>query len=163
MSNTTGSATGDSVVVAGSGTLSGSGIIAGEVLVGNGIDHRGVIAPGAALGTTATLTIQSLLLFQPLGTYSCKLDTKAASADMIIANGVVIFVDSDVEFQLASVGNQRVALGTVFTVINNTDTGPINGVFTNLPDGGLVTAGRNTFQASYEGGDGNDMTLTVVE
>ncbi len=32
----------------------------------------------------------------------------------------------------------------------------------NLPDGGSITVGNNTFQASYEGGDGNDLTLTVV-
>jgi hypothetical protein len=25
-----------------------------------------------------------------------------------------------------------------------------------------VTIGSNTFQANYEGGDGNDLTLTVV-
>ena len=39
---------------------------------------------------------------------------------------------------------------------------PIIGTFMNLPDGGTITAGNNTFQANYEGGDGNDLTLTVV-
>ena len=39
---------------------------------------------------------------------------------------------------------------------------PIIGTFMNLPDGGTITAGSNTFQANYEGGDGNDLTLTVV-
>ena len=34
--------------------------------------------------------------------------------------------------------------------------------FSNLPDGSTVTIGSNTFQADYEGGDGNDLTLTVV-
>ena len=32
----------------------------------------------------------------------------------------------------------------------------------NLPDGSTFTAGRNNYQASYEGGTGNDLTLTVV-
>lgn len=31
-----------------------------------------------------------------------------------------------------------------------------------IPDGGSITLGNNTFQASYSGGDGNDLTLTVV-
>jgi len=31
-----------------------------------------------------------------------------------------------------------------------------------LPDGGIITIGANNFQANYEGGDGNDLTLTVV-
>jgi hypothetical protein len=32
-----------------------------------------------------------------------------------------------------------------------------------LADGGTITVGNNTYQASYEGGDGNDLTLTVVQ
>ena len=51
---------------------------------------------------------------------------------------------------------------TVFTVINNTSVTPISGNFANLPDGSFLTSGGNTFQATYEGGDGNDLTLTVV-
>ena len=39
---------------------------------------------------------------------------------------------------------------------------PISGTFSNLPDGGIVTINGNNFQASYEGGDGNDLTLTLV-
>jgi len=52
--------------------------------------------------------------------------------------------------------------GTTFTVINNTAATPISGVFANLADGGTVTVGNNAFQANYEGGDGNDLTLTVL-
>jgi hypothetical protein len=47
-------------------------------------------------------------------------------------------------------------------VINNTSATPIAGRFGNLPDGATVTVGSNTFLANYEGGDGNDLTLTVV-
>ena len=50
----------------------------------------------------------------------------------------------------------------VLTVIDNTSADPISGTFSNLPDGGMITAGSNTFQADYEGGTGNDLTLTVV-
>jgi hypothetical protein len=50
----------------------------------------------------------------------------------------------------------------VFTAISNTSTTPIAGTFGNLADGSTVTIGVNTFQASYSGGDGNDLTLTVV-
>ena len=52
--------------------------------------------------------------------------------------------------------------GTVFTVINNTATTPIAGTFSNLPDGSTFAANGNTYQVSYQGGDGNDLTLTVV-
>jgi hypothetical protein len=46
--------------------------------------------------------------------------------------------------------------------INNSLANPISGTFSNLPDGGIVTIDGNNFQASYEGGDGNDLTLAVV-
>jgi hypothetical protein len=52
--------------------------------------------------------------------------------------------------------------GTVLTVISNTSADPISGTFANLPDGGIVTVNGNNLQASYSGGDGNDLTLTVV-
>jgi hypothetical protein len=39
---------------------------------------------------------------------------------------------------------------------------PIIGTFANLPDGSIFAFGRNNYQASYCGGDGNDLTLTVA-
>jgi hypothetical protein len=48
------------------------------------------------------------------------------------------------------------------TAINNTSPTAISGTFTNLLDGRLFNVGRNKCQVSYEGGDGNDLTLTVV-
>jgi hypothetical protein len=53
--------------------------------------------------------------------------------------------------------------GLTLTVISNTSATPIAGTFANLPDGGIITIDGNNFQASYEGGDGNDLTLTVVQ
>ena len=53
--------------------------------------------------------------------------------------------------------------GPAFTAIGNTAGGqPDHGTFVNLADGSTITVGSNTFQANYEGGDGNDLTLTVV-
>lgn len=47
-------------------------------------------------------------------------------------------------------------------MISNTSATPIVGLFGNLPDGGILTVTGNNFQANYEGGDGNDLTLKVV-
>ncbi len=56
--------------------------------------------------------------------------------------------------------------GTVLTVIHNTGTTPINGTFTNLPNGGTITATYNgiayAFTANYSGGAGYDLTLTLT-
>jgi len=53
-------------------------------------------------------------------------------------------------------------LGAVFEKTDNTAATQITGPFINLADGSTFTGGSNTFQASYEGGDGYDLTLTVV-
>jgi len=52
--------------------------------------------------------------------------------------------------------------GTLFTAISNTSANPISGTFSNVADGAIVNIGGTNFQADYEGGDGNDLTLTVV-
>jgi hypothetical protein len=46
--------------------------------------------------------------------------------------------------------------------ISNTSVNPTSGTFINLADGAIVNIGGVNFQADYEGGDGNDLTLTVV-
>ncbi len=52
--------------------------------------------------------------------------------------------------------------GVTLTVVDNTSTSVIDGTFANLPDGSILTANGNSFLVTYEGGDGNDLTLTVV-
>ena len=59
-------------------------------------------------------------------------------------------------------GSALLPTGTVFTAVDNTAATPIAGTFANLADGSTFTAGSNVFQADYQGGDGNDLTLTVV-
>ena len=78
----------------------------------------------------------------------------------MIANGVTI--DSGAKFSLRPSGNNALTSGQVFTVISNTSASPIVGTFHNLADGAIVTVNGNNLQASYTGGDGNDLTLTVV-
>ncbi|OYW76315.1 MAG: hypothetical protein B7Z37_09475 [Verrucomicrobia bacterium 12-59-8] len=56
--------------------------------------------------------------------------------------------------------------GLILTLVNNTGFTPIFGTFIGLPEGAAVTAtiGAQTrlFVISYNGGDGNDITLTAV-
>ena len=37
----------------------------------------------------------------------------------------------------------------------------ISATFANLPDGAILSVNVNSLKASYEGGDGNDLTLTA--
>jgi hypothetical protein len=86
-------------------------------------------------------------------------NSSTPAADLVIANGVRI-LGAQIVFN--DVGSATLSSGTMFIVISNTSRKPINGTFANLADGGTITVGANTFQANYEGGDGNDLTLTVV-
>jgi hypothetical protein len=108
----------------------------------------------------ATLIIQSALTFKADATYSYKLNTKRTKADQVVATGLSI--QNGALFVFQSIAQKRLSAGTTFTAISNTSANPISGTFANLPDASTFTAGRNSYQVSYSGGDGNDLTLTIV-
>ena len=89
-----------------------------------------------------------------------ELNSSTAQADEVIGNGSVI--SAGAQFTLADLGGVTLPIGTTFIVISNTATTPIAGAFSDLADGATITLGTNHLQASYSGGDGNDLTLTVV-
>jgi autotransporter-associated beta strand protein len=160
VSNNTDSGTGTGSVQVNAGTLSGSGIIGGTVTVGTGSGRGATLAP--AVGQTQeNLTIQSALIFQSDATYrySFKANGTRTKADRVTAKGVTI--NSGAAFSLRGQANGILSPGLVITVISNTAATPISGTFSNLPDGGIVNVNGNNLRASYTGGDGNDLTLTV--
>ena len=158
--NTSDSGTGTGAVSVEEGALGGRGIIAGAVTVGTGSGPGAILSPGLGGNSIGTLTIQSTLQFNSDATYRCALNSNVATADEVIANGITI--DGGGLFSITDRGATTLAPGTVFTIIDNTAAIATVGTFSNLPDGSTITVGNNTFQASYEGGDGNDLTLTVV-
>ena len=160
VNNKIGSATGTGVVRVNAGGLGGQGIVAGLVTIGTGSGTGAVLAPSIGSNRLAILTLQNALTFKADSTYSYNLNTNNARADQIIARGVTI--QGGAQFSLQSLGNRRLPIGTVFTAISNTSTNPIIGTFSNLADGTTFTSGRNNYQVSYSGGDGSDLTLTVV-
>lgn len=85
--------------------------------------------------------------------------TFQSAATVPITTTAFTITGSDLNLTL----NFAPAAGTL-TVIHNTGAGAISGRFTNLPDGGTITATYNSvpysFTANYAGGDGNDLTLT---
>jgi autotransporter-associated beta strand protein len=155
-----GSGTGRSAVLVNGGRLGGTGLITGAVTVGSGSGSGAFLSPGPNKVRVGTLTIQHALSFHPDGTYEFSLNSDMTVADNVLANGVTI--DAGAQFAFTSVGTAILPAGTAFTVISNTAVTPIAGTFANLADGSTVVIGSNTYQVSYSGGDGNDLTLTVV-
>jgi autotransporter-associated beta strand protein len=162
VNNRQGSGTGSGPVQINGRRLVGKGTIAGAVTVGTGIGSGAVLSPGYLHGANklGALTIQSTLTFNSDATYEAELNSSSTTADEVIANGATI--NSGAQFSFADLGTGTLPPGTVFTVIDNTAATPIAGTFSNLPDGSMFTINGNTYQVNYEGGDGNDLTLTVV-
>ena len=160
VNNTSGSGTGTGAVQVNAGTLGGKGTIAGDVTVGDGSGRGAVLSPGETAVRRGTLTIQSTLTFNSDASYDFGLNSSNATADEVVALGVTI--NSGAQFSFTDFGGNTLTPGTVFTVIDNTSAAPIAGTFSNLPNGSMFTVSGNTYQVNYEGGDGNDLTLTVV-
>jgi autotransporter-associated beta strand protein len=159
--NLTGSATGTGPVAVNAGTLGGNGIITGTVTIGTGSGPGAVLAPAAKTTKKLTLTIQRALTLKSDATYIYTFRAKSnkARTDLVIANAVTI---NRARIDLEGIIAGEVKLGTTLTVISNTGANPISGTFSNLADGAIVNVGGTNFQADYQGGDGNDLTLTVV-
>ena len=160
ISNTTGSATGAGPVHVNRGALIGTGNIAGTVTVG-GTAGNASLAPGAGLafGQVGTITLQSPLTFGARARYKADLSSTTAKADEVVAPGVRI--SRRARIVIDDLGNSALTPGTVFTLISDTGATPIAGTFSNLADNSTLTVGANTYLVSYEGGNGNDLTLTV--
>jgi autotransporter-associated beta strand protein len=161
--NPTGSPLGTGPVRINNGTLSGGGRIAGPVTVGNGKGLFGILIPGTGLGRALdTITVQNKLRFNADGNCYLDLNSDTLGGDRVEARGVTIDVTGSV-ISVGDIGDTTLPAGTVFTLINNTANTPITGTFSNLPDGSTLTIRSNTYQVNYAGGDGNDLTLAVVQ
>jgi autotransporter-associated beta strand protein len=161
VANPTGSGTGTGTINVNAGTLGGSGIIAGATTIGTGGGASAFLAPAIGTRKQASLTIQDALSFNSDATYTYTFKAKKnkAKTDKVIANGVTI---NGASLNLVGQTQGSLKQGLRLTLISNTSANPISGTFSNLPDGGIIAINGNNFQASYEGGDGNDITLTVV-
>jgi hypothetical protein len=162
VSNKTGSATGTGAVQIDGGVLGGAGIISGAVTIGTGFGTGATIAPAVFTNKQQALTIRGALTIKSDATYAYTFKAKGnkARTDKVTAHGVTINGAG-----LAFTGQVQSTLtpGLTLTVISNTSASPISGTFANVPDGAVVTIAAGTkFLANYEGGDGNDFTLTVV-
>jgi hypothetical protein len=155
----TGSAVGTGPVQIFNGTLAGTGRIPNSVVVGTGSSANATLDP--QFTGTHTLSIRKNLLFRGDAILTIRLNARPPVGTRVVARGVRIESGGVINV-LSLAGNHALPIGTVYSVLENTFTQPIIGTFANLPDGGIITVGTDKLQANYSGGDGNDLTLTVV-
>lgn len=159
--NTSGSGTGTGAVQVDSGALGGFGTISGAVTIGHNDPGNGAfLIPGQTVGHPGTLTILNSLTFASDGFFNVGLG-RDSIASKVVANAVTI--QEGAQFAFANNHGVSAPVGTVLTVIDNTAATPIAGEFENLPQGFVFTDHGNKFVVTYEGGDGNDLTLTSVQ
>lgn len=97
------------------------------------------------------------------GNYSLQLRGPVAGTDysqVVISNSVSL----DGDLYLAMDENFFPRVGDRFTIIENRGSQPVSGIFNYLSEGGTFPFDNGyVLQISYRGGDGNDVTLTVVQ
>jgi autotransporter-associated beta strand protein/autotransporter passenger strand-loop-strand repeat protein len=149
-----GSVADSAIQVESGGTIGGTGTV-GAVTV----DSGGTFAPSdPAQFTVASLSLTSGANFdeQIAGT-----SAGAGGYDQtIVGNGGTVSLGNatlDLSFD-----SFQASVGQVFEIIDNEGSSAVSGSFNGLAQGATFEADGDTFQISYTGGTGNDVTLTVM-
>lgn len=163
-----GSAVSGSLVLNGTGSMlvNNTGAVNVPVIVNS--PAIASVSNGGALG--ATLNSGSTLDVQPGSFFSLgALTLNAGSQTNFVLNGTASGSFSQLWFsnfpKLGGTLNVSrgftPAPGTVITIGNNVSANPISGTFAGLPEGSTINVQGQDFVISYQGGDGNDLTLTA--
>ncbi|WPZ34021.1 DUF4347 domain-containing protein [Thalassobaculum sp. OXR-137] len=141
---------GGTYTVASGATLGGTSTFSTAVTVANG----GTIAPGNSPGiiSTGNLTLAS----GSTATMEIDGNTAGTGYDQIKVTGTVTLSNATLNATLG----YTPASGDVYTLIDNDGVDAVTGAFDGLAEGATLTIGGSTFQISYLGGTGNDVTLT---
>jgi fibronectin-binding autotransporter adhesin len=139
--------------------LGGSGVLKAPVIV-----VSGTVNPGNSI-TTAALTVNSLNFNNLNATMVFDLNGEIAGTQydqlVIPSTGGGVTLNGATLVLVLGMGYSP-AVGTVFTIIDRRSSGAIAGTFNGLSEGATVTSAGTNFTISYVGGDGNDITLTVL-
>ena len=137
-------------------TLSGIGEFEGELFVASGSE----VSPGLSPGQ---LSVESLE-FKTGSILNIELNGVTAGTDYDQISTDFIDLDDDsnggatLEISLGYVP----AINDSFIIIELSDVFPISNHFYNLPEGTSFSADETLYSITYEGGDGNDVVLTVI-
>ncbi|NBO93892.1 MAG: hypothetical protein EBV06_16525, partial [Planctomycetia bacterium] len=144
---------GGTSVIAG-GTLETSGTITGNV--NNGGTVKLISSPGT-MNVNGNFTSTGSLgigITRPITTA-----TASINYDQVNVTGAVSLNGT---LGLSFSGSGSIADRQVFTVVNNDGADPVSGTFSGLVNGSTFTANGQSWVIFYDGGTGNDVTLTTV-
>jgi autotransporter-associated beta strand protein len=138
------------VMVNGTATLMGDGVIGDLEVFGN-------VRPGSS---PAILTCSNLLFHSSAADYFVELNgaTPGSGYDQLKARGGVALSNVTLHVTL---GFQS-AISNNFTIIDNDGSDAVTTTFNGLAQGATLTANGIPFRVSYSGGSGNDVVLTQL-
>lgn len=85
---------------------------------------------------------------------------EGVSDELIVREGSVTLTGATLLLPSGTINGA--AVGQSITLIDNQGPHPVAGTFAGLPGGATVRVGRQDFRIRYDGGDGNDVTLTAL-
>ncbi len=140
------------------GILYGTGTINDPLTIAEGSLGAGPIGPGILNTASVSFNDNSTLKVNLRGTIpgsSAGYSQLRVDGNVTIANNVTLDVNALLGF-VPSVDDS-------FVVIDNDGADPISGIFAGLEDGYVMVVADRVLQVDYQGGDGNDLELTVVD
>ncbi len=110
------------------------------------------------------MSVSGNAVFGPSANYQTTLSTTVAGLKntRLDVAGTVTLGSSTLVTQIINGGDPNAHLGDSIVIINTGGTAPVQGTFNGLPEGSVYIHSPTNFRVSYIGGDGNDVTLTVV-
>jgi hypothetical protein len=144
------------VTVGNGGTLGGTGT-AGVVTVESG----GTFAPGdPSTFTAASLTLNSGAAFDEQIGGPAPGTGGAGGYDQTVVESDGTISLGGATLNVSLVNNFTPSVGDSFTIINNETGSPVSGTFAGLAQDATFNVDGDLFQISYDGGSGQDVTLT---
>ena len=146
-----GSQPSSAVIVSNVGTLGGSGRV-GSITANNGI-----IAPGASTGilTCGNLTMDASDIFS----VELNGNTPGSGHDQLNVLGTVSLGGAGLNVTASPF---TPVVGQPLVIINNDGSDAVSGTFGGLANGGHLAINGFLFRLNYNGGSGNDVTLTLT-
>lgn len=141
------------VIVHNGGTLKGTGTV-GDTTVNSGGKLAPGLSPGCLNTGNLTFTEGAIYDFEIAGNEQCtEYDQIRVTGTVTLGNGTLnTILPAGVELEK----------DMIFLIINNDESDAVDGTFLDLAEGATVNVNGSVFKVSYTGGDGNDVTLTVV-
>lgn len=142
------------------------GLFKGNGTIKNGISvySTGHIAPGNSPGciTSDTLNLMGEYLVDLGGNIPCTGYDQLKVLNASASTGAVTLDNTTSVLTTLRYNNYTPKQGDVFVIIDQAGDKAVAGTFKGLPEGATFSQNGITFKISYVAGDGNDVTLTVM-